>query len=93
VEAKYLQLGRRNQITLPRETVSEGISLYRCERLDDGTIILTPQVPVPASQAYFWTKRWQEGEVKASEDIKAGRVHRYPGPKQLIEGLERRRKK
>lgn len=93
MEPKYLQLGRRNQITLPKELVSEGISLYRCERAEDGTIVLTPQIPVPASQAYFWTKRWQEGEKKASEDAKAGRVHRYATPKELMQEIERRRKK
>ena len=28
-------------------------------------------------QAWFWTKRWQEGELQADEDIKAGRVHHF----------------
>ena len=93
MEAKYLMLGKRNQITLPRETVAEGASLYRCERLEDGTIILTPQIPVPAAQAYFWTKRWQEGEKKASEDIRAGRVRTYASAEELIAQLDRDRKR
>jgi hypothetical protein len=25
-------------------------------------------------QAYFWTKRWQEGEKEADEDNKAARI-------------------
>ena len=40
----------------------------------DGSICLTPQVAIDRSQAYFWTKRWQEGERQAEEDFRAGRV-------------------
>lgn len=29
------------------------------------------------SQAYFWTKEWQEGEREAEVDIKAGRVKTF----------------
>ena len=32
---------------------------------------------IPKSQAYFWTKEWQEGERRADEDIKAGRVKKF----------------
>ena len=93
METKYLMLGKRNQITLPRESVSEGASLYKCERLEDGTIILTPQVPVPAAQSYFWTKRWQEGEKKASRDVRSGRVHRHDDAASLAARLDRKRRR
>lgn len=93
MEAKYISLGKRNQITLPKETVAEGTTLYKCERLDDGTIVLTPQIPVPASQAYFWTKRWQEGERRASADIRAGRLHVAESVESLIARLERKRRR
>jgi len=29
---------------------------------------------IDPDQLYFWTKEWQEGEKKADEDIKAGRM-------------------
>jgi len=29
---------------------------------------------IDPDQVYFWTKEWQEGEKKADEDIKAGRM-------------------
>ena len=32
-----------------------------------------PKKLVDKSQAYFWTRKWQEGEREADEDIKAGR--------------------
>lgn len=93
MKAKYLTLGKRNQVTLPRESVKEGTELFQCEVREDGSILLTPQVPIPASQAYIWTRRWQEGEKQASEDIRAGRLHRYESAEGLAAGLERRRKR
>ena len=91
MQAKYLMLGKRNQITLPRDAVAEGASMYRCERMEDGTIMLTPQVPIPAAQAYFWTKRWQEGEKKASEDIHARKLRRHASADTLGNHLDRKR--
>ena len=29
-------------------------------------------------QAWFWTKRWQQGEKEAEADIRAGRVKIFP---------------
>jgi hypothetical protein len=40
----------------------------------DGSIRPTPQVAIDRSQAYFWTKRWQEGECQAEEGIRARRL-------------------
>jgi hypothetical protein len=39
------------------------------------------------SQAYFWTKEWQEAEKEASADIKAGRVKTFKDVKKLMEDL------
>ena len=40
------------------------------------------------SQAYFWTKEWQEAKREASEDIKAGRVKAFDTVEELIADLE-----
>ncbi len=48
---------------------------------------------VSERQAFFWTRRWQEGEKKASSDIQSGRVRRYDSPEKLFSHLDRRRKK
>ncbi len=42
------------------------------------------------SQAYFWTKEWQEGEKQADEDIKAGRVKTFATAEELIKYLEKK---
>jgi TRAP-type C4-dicarboxylate transport system substrate-binding protein len=39
------------------------------------------------SQAYFWTKEWQEAEKEASKDIKAGRVKAFDTVEELFEDL------
>ncbi len=93
MQAKYLTLGKRNQLTLPREVVAEGSVLYRCERMGDGSILLTPQVPVPAAQAYFWTRRWQDGEKKASADIGAGKLRKHVSADALSARLDRKRRR
>ncbi len=46
-----------------------------------------PKKLVDKSQAYFWTKRWQEAEKEADEDIRAGRVKAFDSVDELIEDL------
>jgi len=47
-----------------------------------------PKKLVDKSQAYFWTKRWQDAEREADEDIKAGRVKTFESVDELIKDLE-----
>lgn len=89
---KQLLVGRRNQITLPREFIHSGATHFQCECREDGSILLIPQVSIPAHQAYFWTRRWEEGEKKASRDIQDGRVQKYSSPEKLFSHLDRKRK-
>jgi len=37
----------------------------------------------------FWTRRWQEGEWEADEDIKAGRVKTFDSVDELIKDLDK----
>lgn len=50
-------------------------------------LLLKPMKLVDASQAYFWTKEWQEGEREADEDIRAGRVKKFKNIKDLVRDL------
>jgi len=45
-------------------------------------------VAIDRSQAYFWTRRWQEGERQAEEDIKAGRVRKFANIDEAINYLD-----
>jgi len=49
-----------------------------------------PKKLIDKSQAYFWTKRWQEGEREADEDIKAGRVKTFDSVDKLIKDLDQK---
>ena len=72
-----VHVGSKNQVTLPKEVV-EGSHLSAGDPLEvtveDGRIVLSPQVHVPKDQAYFWTPEWQAEEKAAEEDIAKGRL-------------------
>jgi AbrB family looped-hinge helix DNA binding protein len=87
-----LQLRENGQITLPtsirRKTNLKAGDLLDVKVDDDGTIRLTPQMAIDRSQAYFWSKRWQTGELQAEKDIRAGRVKEFTDVDDLINDLE-----
>lgn len=80
------------QITLPKEirirTNMKPGDFVEVKLDEEGHIVLTPKKLVDASQAYFWTEDWQEGERKADEDIKAGRVRRFKSVAEAVRHLE-----
>jgi len=83
---------RHGQITLPssvreRLGIEEG-DLVEIEVVDERAV-LVPKKLVDKSQAYFWTRKWQEGEREADEDIKAGRVKTFDSVEELISDLDR----
>lgn len=89
-----IHVGVKHQVTLPKEIIrqahlSPGDPLEVIYQRDE--IVLRPQIHVPRSQAYFWTKEWQAGEREAEEDIRAGRVTRTKNVKELLRILHRGR--
>lgn len=80
------------QITLPKEirlkTSMEVGDFVEVKLDEEGHIVLTPKKLVDASQAYFWTEKWQRGERKADEDIKAGRVKQFNSVTGAVKYLE-----
>ena len=77
------------QISLPK-SLRERLGLRPGDHLVveecEGNLILTPAATVPKGQLYFWSRRWQEGELRAEEDIRAGRLSRTYAPAET-EGL------
>ena len=86
----YSKVTRHGQVTLPasvrRELGVEEGDLVEIEVIDDRAVLI-PKKLVDKSQAYFWTKRWQEGEREADEDIKAGRVKVFDSVDELVKDL------
>ena len=80
---------RNFQISIPKELrerlgIEEGDFVELVER--DGEVVLVPKKLIDADQAWFWTRELQEGERRADEDLRAGRVS---GPFKTIEELKK----
>ena len=58
------------------------------ESRKDG-ILLKPKVLIDKSQAYFWTKEWQEEERKVDEDYKAGRYKTFKSVKAFLDDRDK----
>jgi AbrB family looped-hinge helix DNA binding protein len=87
----YSKVTRHGQITLPAPVrrslgIEEG-DLVEIEVIDEKAV-LVPKKLIDKSQAYFWTKKWQEGEKEADADIKAGRVKVFDSAEELIKDLK-----
>ena len=86
----YSKVTRHGQVTLPasvrRELGVEEGDLVEIEVIDDRAVLM-PKKLVDKSQAYFWTKRWQEAEKEADEDVRTGRVKAFDSVDELIKDL------
>ncbi len=87
----YSKVTRHGQITLPasvrRELGVEKGDLVEIEVVEDRAVLI-PKRLVDKGQAYFWTRRWQEGEREADDDIKAGQVRTFDSVEELIKDLD-----
>jgi len=92
-ETRVVTLRRNGQLTLPAEVRKRARAapgdLFVAEVTTPDVIVLRRQRLVDASQEYFWSERWQEGEREAEEDIRRGRVKRFTSAKALITDLKR----
>lgn len=82
----------KGQITLPRE-VREAAHLevgdpVEIEVNDEGIIVIRPKKLIDASQAWFWTREWQAGEMEADADIRAGRVTRHTSDEDFLASFD-----
>lgn len=89
-----LQIRSNGQITLPA-AARRAANLKEGDILEvvveqDGSIRLIPKVAIDRSQAYFWTRRWQEGEREADEDSRSARVKRFATIEAAIQFLDER---
>lgn len=90
--SSVLQIRSNGQITLPTSVrlkahLTEG-DLLEVTVEPDGSIRLTPKVAIDRSQAYFWTKRWQQAEGEVEEDLRADRYQDFDTMEDLIHALE-----
>lgn len=85
------KLRERSQVTLPAEIVKKldlkaGDSLEIT--LEDEKIVIKPVLIIDRAQFWFWSSDWQAKEKEVESDIKAGRIHKADGFKDLVEKLK-----
>jgi AbrB family looped-hinge helix DNA binding protein len=85
------KIQRHYQVTLPaavrrRAKLSIG-DLVDFEVREEG-ILIRPLETIDRSQAWFWSKRWQEEEQKVEADFKKGRVKVSKDIKSLFAELD-----
>jgi antitoxin MazE len=91
--ATYSKVTRHGQITLPAPVrkslgIEEG-DMVEIEVIDEKAVLI-PKKLVDKSQSYFWTKKWQDEEKEADNDIKAGRVKDFDSVEELVKDLEKK---
>ncbi len=86
----YTKVTRHGQITLPsavrRELGIEEGDIVEIS-VEEERAVVVPKKLVDKSQAYFWTRGWQEAEKEADEDLKAGRTKTFDSVEKLLEEL------
>lgn len=91
--SEVVTLRRNGQLTLPADLrkkirAADG-DVFVAEVRGADEIVLRRKQLIDASQAYFWTPEWQEGEREAQADIRRGRLKRFRSAKALIADLKR----
>lgn len=88
----YVTVQARGTIALPagvrkRHRLDEPGAQVEVVEREDGVIELHPNLPVPASQAWFWTEEWQAGEREVDEHIARGELTTFDSVDELVEYL------
>lgn len=83
-------LRKKNILTVPREIadrmhLAEGDEFIVTE--EQGRIVLTPALSIPADQAWFWSSEWQAMVAEAEADRLAGRSTRYASEDEFLASL------
>jgi AbrB family looped-hinge helix DNA binding protein len=88
--SELIQVRKKAQLTLPL-SVRKKLGVEEGDFMDvqvrEGEIVLKLKKLVDKEQAWFWTKRWQQGEKEAENDIRDGRVYEFPDADSAIASL------
>lgn len=89
-------LRAKGQLTIPEEIraaahLEEG-DLFDAEITEEG-ILLRPRKVIDATQAWFWTSEWQQGERDADADLAAGRGESFSSGEDFLDALRARTKR
>lgn len=88
--ACLLKIQKNKNITLPTWLMKQfHVNLGDFVRLEEtqNGVLIKPAKWIDPSQAYFWTQEWQEGEKKAQENVRQGKVKKFKNVKSLMKDL------
>ncbi|HEX3733012.1 MAG TPA: AbrB/MazE/SpoVT family DNA-binding domain-containing protein [Mycobacteriales bacterium] len=84
-------LRKKNILTIPRE-VTERMHLEEGDEFivteEDGRIVLTAALSIPADQAWFWAPTWQARIAEAEADRIEGNSTVYNSDEEFLASLE-----
>lgn len=83
-------LRKKHILTIPRDLVDrlnleEGDEFIVTE--ENGRIVLTPALSIPADQAWFWTPTWQARIAEAEADREQGNSTVYRSEEEFLASL------
>ena len=88
--SELIQVRKKSQVTLPH-SVRQELGIKEGDYLDiqvrDGEIVLKAKVLIDKQQAWFWSERWQQGEVEAQENIRTGHTYRFSDAASAVDFL------
>lgn len=91
-----VQVRKKAQVTLPR-SVRQALNIEEGDfldvRVEGEEVVLRVKKLADKGQAWFWSRRWLEGERQAEADIKVGRVHHFSNADEAIAYLHQRTKR
>jgi AbrB family looped-hinge helix DNA binding protein len=72
-----VEIKQKSQVTIPSELVKK-LKLKPGDKLEveerDGCLIFTPVAVIPRDQMWFYSREWQEDELRVEQQIREGRV-------------------
>ena len=84
-------LRKKNIMTIPRD-IADRIHLVEGDEFivteEEGRIVLTPALSIPADQAWLWTPTWQARVAEAKADRLAGDSTVYGSEDEFLASLE-----
>ena len=88
--AATVKVREKFQVTIP-ENVREEIPLKVGERVEviarGNEIVIRPMVVIPRSQAWFWTREWQDQIYRSLQYLQKGRVRTFKSVKEARKRL------
>ena len=90
----YLSVQSRGVVALPpalrrRYQLDQPGAQVEVTEREDGVLEVRPVLAVPATEAWFWTERWQAGEREVDDDVRDGRITTSESVEEFVSNLVR----